>query len=129
MAAGDITVGEGGPAPRARRSAKDPYHLLVSFADVGAEVFGLYQESRFADALAVVRGVRDRFPLEDATLTFWEACLLSMDGCPDLALLVLRDGIDRDLWWSETMLADASVWLVAMPARLRRGMLPQHRED
>ena len=81
----------------------------MSFSDVGAEVFGLYLEGRFADALAVVSGVRDRFQSEDATLTFWEACLLSMNGRPDLALSVLQEGIDRDLWWSETMLTDSDL--------------------
>jgi len=78
----------------------------VSFFGASAEVFRLYEQGRFADALTVVAGLRDRFPAEDATITFWEACLLSMDGTPGAALSVLQRGLGRGLWWSEAMLAD-----------------------
>ena len=78
----------------------------MSFFGASAAVFRLHEEGRFGDALAVVAGLRDRFPLEDATLTFWEACLMSMDGSPDASLSALQKGLGCGLWWSEAMLAD-----------------------
>lgn len=85
------------------------YHGPVTFSDVTAEVHGLYRKGRFADAIAVALDNRDRFPSEDATFTFWEACLLSMNGTPDPALAVLREGLNRGLWWSEATLADSDL--------------------
>jgi len=81
----------------------------MSFSDTAAEVLGFYRQGRFSDALAVIARDRSQFPSEDATFTFWEACLLSMNGQPDAALSALQGGLDRDLWWSEATLADSDL--------------------
>jgi predicted esterase len=81
----------------------------VTFSDAVADVFVFYDERRYADALAVVARARARFPHEDATLTFWEACLLAMDGSPERALDTLRRGLDRELWWSAATLSDTDL--------------------
>ena len=86
-----------------------PYDSLVSFSDIASEVYGLYREGRFPDALAVVVEARPRHASEDATLTFWEGCLLSVSGNPSGALAALQHGVSRGLWWSETMLGDSDL--------------------
>ena len=81
----------------------------MAFADVASEVYGLYGDGRFREALGVVAEARKTYVSEDATLTFWQACLLSAGGDADRALAVLETGIRRGLWWSGAMLADADL--------------------
>lgn len=81
----------------------------MSFSDTATKVVELYRKGRFSEALAVVARDRGLYPSEDATFTFWEACLLSMDGSPDEALSVLGRGLDRGLWWSAATLADSDL--------------------
>ena len=78
----------------------------MEFRDVVQRVFALYGEREFRGALGVVEESRSLFPERDSTLTFWEACLLSLTGKPGRALDALESGLDRGLFWDRRMLAD-----------------------
>lgn len=80
--------------------------LEMSFNQVAGEVSELYGRGDFIAAMALVQGARSRFPEEDNTLTFWEACLLSRTGRLEEALGVLEGGLARGEWWPPGMLAD-----------------------
>jgi predicted esterase len=78
----------------------------MDFGAVRQQVFASYGRGEWDDALDLVREARPQFPKRDSILTFWEACLLSLDGKPHAALAVLGEGLDRGLFWDAGILAD-----------------------
>lgn len=78
----------------------------MEFSDVARKLFAAYDDESFGDALDTVRESRPRFPERDSTLTFWEACLLSLTGRPEQAIDTLDAGLDRGLSWHPRMLTD-----------------------
>ena len=78
----------------------------MEFRDDAEKVFSPYGKGAFGDALEIVREARSRFPERDSTLTFWEACLLSLADEPGRALDALAGGLDRGLFWDKRLLAD-----------------------
>jgi predicted esterase len=71
------------------------------FDEVAGALFRLYGERRYAEALTLARHASERFPEHGATTSFWAACLLSLMGEHDDAVVVLADGVGRGEWWSE----------------------------
>lgn len=96
----------------------------MEFPDVARKVFAAYDDASFGEALDVVREARPGFPERDSTLTFWEACLLSLTGRPERAIDALDAGLDRGLSWHPRMLTDpdldAARELERWPALLNR---------
>lgn len=69
------------------------------FVDLREQVFALYRQGRFGEALEVVtRAMRD-LPSREATFTFWQACFLCRLDQPDQALAVLEQASARGVWW------------------------------
>lgn len=78
----------------------------AAFDRARVDVFRLYAEGRFVEALDVASRARERFPEQDAKTTYWAACLLGVQGRLDEALAELRRGLERRLWWSTATLGD-----------------------
>lgn len=78
----------------------------MDFGAVRHQVFASYGRREWDVALDLVREARPQFPERDSILTFWEACLLSLDGQPQEALAVLEEGLERGLFWDAGILAD-----------------------
>lgn len=81
----------------------------MEFREVARKVFDSYGNGSYEDGLEVIVKARPEHPDEDATLTFWQACLLGMSGRPTEALEVLSAGLDRGLWWAGGQLADSDL--------------------
>jgi hypothetical protein len=78
----------------------------MDFGAVRQQVVASYGRGEWDDALDLVREARPQFPKRDSILTFWEACLLSLDGQSHAALAVLEEGLGRGLFWDAGILAD-----------------------
>lgn len=81
----------------------------MEFSTVADQVFTLYGEDRYSDAISVIGDARGTFPEHDGRLTFWEACLYSVSGNPRRAVAILSEGASRGLWWPSGMLADSDL--------------------
>jgi len=69
-----------------------------------ASVFPLYQEGRYADALARLDEERGDLAEWSAQVTEVRACLLALTGQLDAALSALRAGLDAGEWWDPHLL-------------------------
>jgi predicted esterase len=78
----------------------------MEFRQLAQQVVASYGRGDWDDALYLVREARPQFPKRDSILTFWEACLLSLDGQSHAALAVLEEGLGRGLFWDAGILAD-----------------------
>lgn len=65
------------------------------------EMFRLYNEARYAQALAHVERGMPEFPDRWADVVYWKSCLAARTGDVPLALRVLSDAVERGWWWSE----------------------------
>lgn len=81
----------------------------MGFNEVANEVFALYDNGKFDEALALIEGAEQEFPDREAEVVFWRACLLGVGGRPEEALDTLRSGIERGQWWSPGQLADTDL--------------------
>lgn len=78
----------------------------MDFAEVNRKIFAAYEAGSYPEALSLVRNGRSQFPERDSTLTFYEGCLLSVNGDPGGALDALEAGLGRGLFWHPRMLSD-----------------------
>lgn len=69
------------------------------FLALNDQVFALYGEGRFAEALHVVEETAPTLPGWRSRTIYWRASLLSLVGRPEEAIEALRRGIDTGLWW------------------------------
>lgn len=81
----------------------------ISFPELTRQLFQLYAEDRFADALRLVEQNAQRFPGQAARIAFWEICLLSRVGDSKKALSVFQNGLENGLWWAESRLLDTDL--------------------
>ena len=72
------------------------------------QMFSLYAERKFKEALAVVDQLSLAFPAEAAKTDFWRICLLSVSGDEQGALDAMMLAIGRGSWWSEQQLRSDS---------------------
>jgi predicted esterase len=68
------------------------------------EMFALYFQRRYADALTVTERLAREFPAEEATTDYWRICLLAVDGRRQAALSSMSQSLARGMWWSEEQL-------------------------
>lgn len=78
----------------------------MTFGELRAAVFTMYQEKRYSDALALLSREVDNFPDEQVRLTNWQAALYEAVGQPSEALAVMAGYVARGGWYSERMLMD-----------------------
>jgi predicted esterase len=74
------------------------------FHTVAGEVFELHARGEYQQALVRVMEIARAHPERAEATTYWEACCHSLLNEPDRAILVLRSGLDVDLWWAPDML-------------------------
>jgi len=77
---------------------------MAQFLQLQQQVFALYGEKKYAQALEVIQQALPQTPDYAARLTNWQACLLCLQGQPDQALKVLQDGLEQGLWFSRNRL-------------------------
>lgn len=70
------------------------------------EVSRLYEEGRFAEALAVLGREAAGLPQRRADTAHLAACLLAVDGRPEEALQTLSEALADGAWWSPAILTE-----------------------
>jgi dienelactone hydrolase len=70
------------------------------------EALPLYQQGRYADALARVEAGGTDFGVWSSDITHVRACLQALVGRPEQALATLEAGLAEGQWWSPHMLLD-----------------------
>ena len=73
---------------------------------VSDEVFALYGEERYDEALSRIRAAAPGLARWRADLAHAEACLLAVSGRPGEALAELRVALDDGAWWHQRILLD-----------------------
>jgi predicted esterase len=68
------------------------------------EMFQLYQQGQYAQALDLTLLEYERFPDQKHLTYFWRVCLLAVTGHTTEALQTLAEALDAGLWFSETQL-------------------------
>lgn len=81
----------------------------MSFQELIDELFRLYPQGKYAEALEIVEQQADHFPEQSARTTFWKMCLLSLCGRPDDTISVFRQGLDAGLWWRNDVFNDSDL--------------------
>lgn len=81
----------------------------MTFQDLIDELFRLYPQGKYAEALEIVEQQSDRFPEQSARTTFWRMCLLSLCGRADDTISVFRQGLDAGLWWRKDVFNDSDL--------------------
>jgi predicted esterase len=76
----------------------------MTFEELGGAVFALCSQGRYEEAIGLIEQEGDALRGHEARGVFWTACLRSVAGDPDHALAVLREALDRGLWWSPVSL-------------------------
>lgn len=79
---------------------------LARYRAVNDEVFGLYAQEEFAQALSVVADARAGLARWDAELALLAACLLGRLGRPAESLAELHGAAARGGWWDPRVLAE-----------------------
>lgn len=77
---------------------------MNEFEDLQDRVFALYSDRRFEEVLELLHGAVERFPDHRSRITFWQACVESLHGEPELSLERLRQGADEGMFWPENFL-------------------------
>jgi hypothetical protein len=81
----------------------------MTFQDLIDELFRLYPQGSYAEALEVIEQHANRFPEQLARTTFWRMCLLSLCGRADDTISVFRQGLDAGLWWRNDVFNDSDL--------------------
>ena len=81
----------------------------MTFQDLTDELFRIYTQGQYAEALEIVEQQSDRFPEQSARTTFWKMCLLSLSGHADDTISVFRQGLDAGLWWRNDVFNDSDL--------------------
>ncbi|MCS6883015.1 MAG: hypothetical protein RMK84_18075 [Oscillochloridaceae bacterium] len=88
--------------PDERQTPGQPAPLPIT--DLRAQVFALYKQGAWSEALALLAPIRPAEPAEAATVIFWRACFLTLLGRREEALGALEEGLRQGLWWAEQRL-------------------------
>lgn len=74
------------------------------FFSQAEEMFKLYGEGKFKEALAVTERLAADFPEQAASTDLWRICLLSVSGNTAGALAAMQKSLAAGMWWSEAQL-------------------------
>lgn len=69
------------------------------FFEYQSQLFQLYSEQRYQEALKLAEEAGRRFPKRVGRTIYWRACLLCRLGQADEALRVLQEGLTQGYWW------------------------------
>jgi predicted esterase len=95
-----------------------------------AEAMEHYQARDYAGALEILTREGDQFPEEAANVLYLRSCMAARVGQPDLALQILEDALDRNLWYGEQVMRESPSWqpLQGLPAFERLAALCKERQ-
>lgn len=79
---------------------------IRDFSDLQREVFRLYNQGAYREALALIDREAGRFPDYAPTFYFWRACLACRADGADAGLRWLQAAAEEGLWYHERMLND-----------------------
>lgn len=77
---------------------------MAEFDVLQERVFALYVDQRFGEIRELLDGAVERFPRWRSRITYWQACVDSLLGNPELAVERLRRGAEAGMSWSDTSL-------------------------
>ncbi len=78
----------------------------LTFSDLERQLYQLYQNSEYAQALDLVAREASRFPTEAWRVAYWRICLASLLGEVALALQLLEEALAAGLWYAEAQLRE-----------------------
>ena len=78
----------------------------LTFSDLERQLYQLYQNGEYAQALDLVTREASRFPTEAWLVTYWRICLASLLGEMALALPLLEEALAAGLWYAEAQLRE-----------------------
>jgi len=78
----------------------------LTFSDLERQLYQLYQNGEYAQALDLATREASRFPTEAWLVTYWRICLASLLGEMALALQLLEEALAAGLWYAETQLRE-----------------------
>ena len=78
----------------------------LTFADLERQLYQLYQNGEYAQALDLVAREASRFPTEAWRVAYWRICLASLLGEMALALQLLEEALAAGLWYAEAQLRE-----------------------
>ncbi len=77
---------------------------MTEFDELRDRVYELYGEGRFEEIGALIDGAVERFPDHRSSITYWQACIDSLLGDPEGAVLGLWRGAEDGMFWPENSL-------------------------
>ena len=98
----------------------------VEFKRFRSQVFALYENKAYAEALALIDEKGGAFPDFESDIFFWRACLAGRLGDGNGALEALRRAAQRGHWYQERMLRDPDLDIIRDTAELSE-LLPCSR--
>jgi len=90
----------------------------VEFKRFRSQVFALYENKAYAEALALIDEKGGAFPDFESDIFFWRACLAGRLGDGNGALETLRRAAQRGHWYQERMLRDPDLDIIRDTAEL-----------
>lgn len=84
----------------------------AAFRVLRAQVFALYNQHSYVEALALIDQQAPLFPQYESDLFFWRACLAGCMGDRAGVIGWLQQAVDRGLWYHERMLRDPDLDIV-----------------
>lgn len=81
----------------------------AEFVQLRSQVFASYQTGDYPRTLRLAQESVERFPEHRAEATFWGACMHSMMGDPTMAVRILKEALDAEMWWAPTLLRDSDL--------------------
>ena len=76
------------------------------YEDVNRELFRLYGDERYAEALALIAAEESSLPTYPSDLAHTAACLHALDGEPDAAMRALQSAAAEGAWWHPRLLVE-----------------------
>lgn len=72
----------------------------VKFAELQKELFRLFENEKLGPIFAHLAKMEDKFPEKLDKTSFWRACLYSIQGNTQKAVMVLDDALKKGFWWN-----------------------------
>jgi predicted esterase len=88
----------------------DSFQLLDSYQLLDARVMGLYREQNYTGAFELLTAEGPRFPGNAIDIWYMRSCLAARTGDYGLAVEILDQALEQDLWFGEMLLRRSPSW-------------------
>jgi predicted esterase len=78
----------------------------LTFSDVETQLYQLYQNREYAQALDLATCAANQFPTEGVVTYNWRICMASLLGETAMALQLLEEALGAGIWYAETQLRE-----------------------